>query len=248
MKRISIIVVITVVVALGVCLFCVIKSYTSQFGTSYSKDSNDWSSFADYLGGIGNTLISLASLIIIGLISILLGRDKNDYKYEQRNQAYDQMISYVPKFHVAATILSHINSNFGRQASWIKEDVENAQSISSQEELKEIVQAFTSQRKNITIQFVKEFNEQLVVFYEYRYNLKNFYPRYGRFFKKYEFAGDYEKLIESAGLLTSDLEEYKKILTGESDKQIDAVKIEKSVETHIGHLTDFINELLKEMK
>ena len=73
MKKWSILIVVLIFIVVAFCLFFVVKSYITQFGKVYSKNINDWSSFADYVGGIGNTLISLASLIMIGFITILLG-------------------------------------------------------------------------------------------------------------------------------------------------------------------------------
>jgi hypothetical protein len=242
MKKVSIIVVIAVVILLSVGLFIVIKSYTNQFGTNYSKNLNDWSSFADYLGGIGNTLISLASLIIIGLISILLGRDKNDYKFEQRNKAYDDLIAYVPKFNLSAIVMAQINSILGTQVSWISEEIKTTELGADVKP-----QKFTNQRNQITLQYLKEFNAQLAVFYEYRFNLKNFNPRYQRFFKKYKFGTEYEELLKSAEKLTDDLEEYKNILSGKSVKQIDDIPLEESINAHIELLTNFINDLHREL-
>lgn len=246
MKKWSILIVAVVFIIVAFCLFFLINSYTNQFGKVYSKNIEDWSSFADYISGIGNTLISLASLIMIGFITILLGRDKNDYKYEQRNQAYDKLVSYIPKLRIATRMADQIMSDFTSQIQWFGEEINQIRE--DEEQLKTVnPQTIENRRNQFMLELSKEFNEQIIIFYDYHFFLNNFYPRYGHLFNKYVFGDDYHNLVVSAKRMADDWDEYRKILIRISNKKITEIQLQESSDSHFNNLTLFINELNKEI-
>ncbi|MGV3612438.1 MAG: hypothetical protein ACO1N0_15880 [Fluviicola sp.] len=245
MKRISIYIVVGIFVALGIGLSIVVTDYTNQFGNVYSKNTNDWSSFADYIGGIGNTLISLASLLLIGLLTILLGRDKNDYKYEQRNIAYDQLISHLANIKVAIAIKTELVSVLSTKIDWLSKEISRMEEAENSEKEAFYITSVT-QMHQTSMEFLREFNENMVVLYEYQFFIENFYPRYGRLFK-YKFSGDYKTLVSSAKKMIGEFMEYRDVLAQRSSKKLNEIPFEESTAIHIQSLTKFINELNKEL-
>jgi len=68
---------------IAVIIATIILAYIINFyRQDVSKSSADWGAFGDYLGGVLNPVIALASLIVLGYISILISRNDSDEKLE----------------------------------------------------------------------------------------------------------------------------------------------------------------------
>lgn len=93
--------VIILAVILGLLLFTPPLVYIIEFwNTPISGDPNKWGVLGDYIGGILNPVISLASLGILGYLSYLLSlqntkEGKKLFVLEKKMEAYDDLTMHI---------------------------------------------------------------------------------------------------------------------------------------------------------
>ncbi len=78
--------------------------YILNFGNhTFSSLASDWGAFGDYIGGVLNPILGLASIVILGHISIIIGNNsikqqKELFYEEQRILAYQELVRNTKTF------------------------------------------------------------------------------------------------------------------------------------------------------
>ncbi|MCK0147767.1 hypothetical protein MWU78_19090 [Arenibacter sp. F26102] len=78
---------------------------------SISNSIAEWGSFGDYFGGILNPIISFASLVLLGYITVIVAKNSNKENYIlnvklRRMDAYKELTEFSPTLNSLATALS----------------------------------------------------------------------------------------------------------------------------------------------
>ncbi|MEZ0183143.1 hypothetical protein AB9T89_12930 [Flavobacterium oncorhynchi] len=80
-----------------------ITVFLYHFGkNSISNDISHWASFGDYLGGTINTILSLSSLIILGLLTNTVSKPSNEENKKvnlllKRLDSFEKLTDYIPR-------------------------------------------------------------------------------------------------------------------------------------------------------
>lgn len=145
-----------------------------------SKDVADWGVFGDFMGGVLNPVISLASLIILGYITLVISKEstkenKNLFLFERSMVAYQEFTSYLPKIELTGkNILDKITLMNSKMDTLKEMDRDIREELITSQEI--------------------VFNE-IKIFSEFYYYLESFNDQYGLLFK-YDFSNhDFLKLI-----------------------------------------------------
>lgn len=243
-----VVLVITILVIAGATI--VIQIYVNQFGSKYSNDLNHWSAFGNYVGGVVNTIVSVASLLMIGFITIMLGKDKDDYRFERRNDAYDHLMNYIPRINLTPVLAGQIIRDSNRSLSLLNEELNELQENLNPKYVHDF-KSITNRKNQILHEFVKNYNEQIVFFREYELFLMNYYARYSHIFKKNAFKGnhksEYNNLVESAKEVVDCLELARDVVIKKTNKTIDDIPLKETTDNHYNLLAKFINNLREEL-
>ena len=75
-----------------------------------SKNPADWGAFGDYIGGLFNPVIGFGSIIILGYISIMLGKDSTSdqremFNVQQRTLSYNELVKEFSEFTKASDLI-----------------------------------------------------------------------------------------------------------------------------------------------
>jgi hypothetical protein len=150
-------------------IFYIVKLGNSEL----SNDISDWASFADYLGGTVNIIISFTSLIILTIITVLVSNQSNSENKKtnlllKRIESYDKLVQLLPKLIIA-----------------IQEMKVSSTAIA--ERLK---------NKNVADNDIKHFADHSIVMVEVFSMVATFQLQYGHLYK-YDFdSDDFHKLID----------------------------------------------------
>lgn len=129
-------------VFIGLAITMIVISYVFNFyDSSLSKDPADWGAFGDYMGGLLNPVIGIASIIILGYISIMLGKDSTDkqkemFNIQQRTLAYNELVNEFSEFTKASDLIK-INAAYLRNKNTTKMVLE-------QSDIMSIIKTFSS--------------------------------------------------------------------------------------------------------
>ncbi|WP_264529225.1 hypothetical protein [Flavobacterium sp. N502540] len=94
--------VIATTIILLVILFLPVGIFMFNFWKKpISSDAHDWATFADYIGGTVNTLITLLSLVVLGYLTYYIGKNSSEENKNmglllKRIDAYDALAIYYP--------------------------------------------------------------------------------------------------------------------------------------------------------
>lgn len=196
-----------------------------------STNMTDWSAFGSYFGGITGSIISFFSLLILGYITYMVGKNstkenKNLFIYKKRIEAYDELIKLMPQ----------INS-FPVRTAKLKFKLKFGELIDRDKTPESLYEKY--------IDLLDCFN-----FYpDFHYFLYNFNARYNHIFK-YDFnSKSYKDLLNfSENFNNSILSRYNDFdpqMKSHDDNKID-LDFESFIEMH-KHLVTFINEIKKEL-
>lgn len=220
----------TLIISIVVFFVLLIPSvfYVYNFKTfNISKSTNDWGAFGDFFGGVTNTIISLLSLIILTYISWIVSKlsseeNKKLYILEKRIEAYDNLLKFLPKLHLAPkSIVKKLNLI----NKWAKRDgIESLEKI----EIK-----------------LEEISKDVLFCHEYHYFLFNFNARYNHLFI-YDFNSEnYKGLIQTSKDFCDGMDEFHKQL---SDGEDLTQNIQVLFDLHVDFLVNFINDLKEEIE
>lgn len=101
----------------GVLIIVALASYFLKFKSRpFSDNPDDWATFANYIGGVVNTLIALLGTIILIYITKLIADNSNEQSFKQQMflrkiDVYKAFVDNFPKISAAnRRIEHHINS------------------------------------------------------------------------------------------------------------------------------------------
>lgn len=157
-----------------ILIFLPVIFYILKLGNNeLSNNISDWASFADYLGGTINTIISFTSLIILTIITILVSNQSNSENKKtnlllKRIESYDKLVQLLPRLIIA---VQEMKVSSGAIAERLK-------------------------NKIIPESDIKEFAEHSIVISEIFSMVVTFQLQYGHLYK-YDFdSNDFHKLID----------------------------------------------------
>ncbi|WP_299224141.1 hypothetical protein [uncultured Aquimarina sp.] len=190
-----------------------------------SSNITDWGALGDYIGGFVNTIISFISLVVLGILTYLVGKQSNEENKRvnvlmRKLDAYNELTKYLPK----------INQHIPEWANSIKiidQMLKDTESITNSDYL---------ERRN---QLIKE----LKLFPEFHYFLFNFNLQFGHLFE-YNFSNkDHKDLINSSSKICNF---YNSIIT--SLELSETQSFEKpNIELFFDKLTILVNKLRNEL-
>lgn len=202
-------------ILIGALIIPIVFYYKNFKNHSPSPSATDWGAFGDYMGGIINPIIGFFSIVILGYISIKIGKNSTDeqkdlFISQQRRLAYQELIAEYSKF---KTILANISVN--------------------RERLKRI-EEIDVDKQNVDI---------IIRFTEYKIELNMFKIYLSSFGVKYHKLFDYDfespKYTKVHSLMTGIIE----ILLFSGTENIDDQKIKKNNNAFIGFIDDLKSEL-----
>ncbi|MFT5249543.1 MAG: hypothetical protein ACI93P_001269 [bacterium] len=189
---------------------------------SLSQKPEDWGTFGDYFGGVTNTLISFASLIILVYISWVVSsrESKNLYLLQKRMDAYDGVASFLPEL-----------NSMGRE-------VIRNNKISTQ-----LIKIDPTQAQQILDKSINVSSKQVVDFQRFHYFIFNFNPRYGHLFKFNFEAEEYKSLLSSSEKILDIMEvQLENLLKGE-----ETIYNNKIIKEFLERLPTFLNKIRQEV-
>lgn len=80
-------------------------------GKTISDDLSNWALFGDFVGGILNTILSLSSLVILGLLTHNISKQSNEENKKnnlllKRIESYDSLAYYLTEIHTSTSTIS----------------------------------------------------------------------------------------------------------------------------------------------
>lgn len=151
--------------------------YHRKFGDSQFSDPEKWGVFGDFIGGIYNPIISLASLFVLGYLTHVVAKQSNDENrnlllLERRMNAYDELAKFIKATNSMTTDFNYAMSLLPVYTTLPRE------------------QALLH-----TIKIYEELKATSKVFHDLYFTLHEFFPRYGHLFK-YDFkSNEYKELL-----------------------------------------------------
>ncbi|URM37160.1 hypothetical protein [Flavobacterium anhuiense] len=151
-----------------------ITFFLVQFG--HNKISNDitvWASFADYIGGTVNVILSLCSLVILGLLTSTVSKQSNE-----ENKKVNMLIKRMDSYEKLTDFLPYLNQVFNELAV----------------EIDDITYELSNENPNYET-MAKSFSEKTVFFAELHSFLFTFGLRYGHLYN-YDFnSNEYNSFV-----------------------------------------------------
>ena len=197
---------------------------------SVSDSTSLWGSFGDFIGGVLNPIISIASLIVLGYLTYLVGKqstleNKKLFLLQQRLPAYQEVVKSIKEINMYPKKMQQINANL--------KHMETLPNVSGEMIMHEIL----------------KMQESLNVFGDFYYTLFTFNIKYGHLFD-YDFSNnkfksliretkDYYDSFNNLSLKITN----KELIDSENDFKVDLLN-----EKYLNDLADLINELRDELK
>ena len=221
---------ITIGIVMLVSLIIPIFYFWLKFKSfNISSSISDWGNFGAYIGGVITPIISVYSVIILGYITFLIGKNSNEesknlYILQKRLEAYDELMKYLPKIHQAPIKMK-------LQIDALMHILIEENDISLERYLRETDKVL----------------EQVEFFVDFHYFAFNYLPRYGHLFQ-YDFDSiDYRKIIDLSGQIRDYFLSFHKGLVNRTETSYMPEGI-ASIDELFDHLVNFINEIRNELK
>ena len=151
----------------------------NHFGNkTISNDLSDWASFGDYIGGTINTILSLSSLIILGLLTNTVSKQSNEENKKinllvRKLDCYDKLTSFLPE-------ITSISGEIVRSTAIIIN---------------------TNIPNDVRLENLQSFRNVTLVFRDFYHYILTFERRYGHLFEYNLNSPDFNKLLINANKL-----------------------------------------------
>jgi len=147
---------------------------------SIARDTSVWGTFGDFIGGILNPIISLASLIVLGYLTYIMSKQSNVeskklFLLQQKMPAYNDLVKHFKGINLLTKNMGQFISNT------------------------ELIEALPlEERAKYLISDISNLQRQFDVFDDFYYTIYHFNLNYGHLFK-YDFdCDDFKTLLEEA--------------------------------------------------
>lgn len=192
---------------IGILISIPLLVYLFHFGKSeISPNPANWGVFGDYIGGILNPILSLASLVVLGYLTYIVSEQSNEknkklFLFQKKLNAYEELTKHFKS----------INSISGRLIQVIQMDNFN-RTLNPEKERESLFETF---------QQMSEINRTYLNFYQ---ELFSFNIQYGHLFD-YDFStSEYKELLQEIKKLS---ENYEAILRDIHDRKPLNLSIER---------------------
>ncbi|ABQ06591.1 hypothetical protein [Flavobacterium johnsoniae] len=149
-------------------------------GKRFSDDLALWGTFGDFIGGTLNTVISLSSLIILGLLTHIVSKQSNEESKKinlliRKLDCYDKLTSFLPEITAIGT------------------DLITSTDVIMNKDLKD----------DVRLEHLKSFRKLTLVFREFYHFILTFDSRFGHLFEYNMTSDDFQNLLYNTNKLNN---------------------------------------------